>query len=152
MLKKILKEMHLYCVLKLLKSRIEYLFPAKVQVKRELRRKFNEELNLEDPKTYHDKLQWLKLYGRDKLLQDVVSLMKQCSDKLEVRKYVKSKIGGNYLNELYGVYKSIKEIDFSKLPEEFVIKATHDSGSVYIKRKGEKLDFRKLRIIECNLK
>lgn len=82
-------------------------------------------LNLRNPVTFQDKLQWLKLHNRNPLYTTLV-------DKYAVRKWVADKIGEKYLVPLYGVYNSFDEIDFDKLPNEFVLKCTHDSGSVVI--------------------
>lgn len=79
------------------------------------------EVNLENPKTFNDKLQWLKLNWYDPLAV-------KCADKYAVREFVKDKIGEEYLNELYAVYNSVDEIDISKLPNQFVLKGTHGSG------------------------
>ena len=82
-------------------------------------------LNLENPVTFYEKINWLKLnyYDPDMII---------CSDKYLVRKYVEEKGLGHMLNELYAVYDSPDEIDFSVLPEKFVMKATHDSGHVIL--------------------
>lgn len=88
-------------------------------------REHNHGLDLENPVTFHEKLNWLKLhyYNPDMII---------CSDKYLVRKYVEEKGLGHMLNELYAVYDSPDEIDFSVLPEKFVMKATHDSGHVIL--------------------
>jgi len=109
------------------------------------RESFHEELNIENPKTYNEKLQWGKIYSNN-------NLAKKCADKLLVREYVKEKIGNNYLNDLIKVYENTKSIDFSRLPNQFVIKATHDSGSVLIVKDKLKIDLEKLKEIEKNLK
>ncbi|WP_445002566.1 ATP-grasp fold amidoligase family protein [Exiguobacterium alkaliphilum] len=87
--------------------------------------KLGESLNLENPITYNEKLQWLKLYDRSPKYVDLV-------DKYEVREYIKNKIGEKYLIPLLGVWDSIEDIDFHQLPNQFVLKATHDSGGVVI--------------------
>lgn len=84
-----------------------------------------EKCNLKHPVTFNEKLQWLKLHDRKPEYPDMV-------DKYEVRKIIERKIGGEYLIPCYGVYNSFDEIEFSKLPEQFVLKCTHDSGSVII--------------------
>jgi len=78
-------------------------------------------LNLKQPKTYTEKLQWLKLYDRNPFYT-------QLADKLAVRAYVEEKIGKEYLNPLIGVYNHAEEIDWQSLPEKFVVKATHGSS------------------------
>ena len=90
--------------------------------------------NLNNPKTFDEKLQWYKLYYR-------VPLMTTLTDKYEVRLYLEDKGFSGILNELYGVYNSVDKIDFSKLPERFVIKATHGSGMNIICKDKESLNW-----------
>ena len=82
-------------------------------------------LNLDDPKTYNEKLQWLKLFDRC----EEYTMM---SDKYLVRDFIKEKIGDEYLIPLLGVWDKASDIDYSKLPDQFVLKCNHDSGSVII--------------------
>lgn len=77
------------------------------------------------PKTFNEKLQWLKVHDRNPLYTKLV-------DKYEVRKYIAEKIGEEYLIPLLGVWDNVDDIDFEKLPNQFVLKCTHDSGSVII--------------------
>ena len=84
-----------------------------------------ENLNLQTPHTFNEKIQYLKLYDRDPLYTKLV-------DKYEVRNFIKNKIGEEYLIPLLGVWNNFDEIDFSKLPDQFVLKCTHDSGGVII--------------------
>lgn len=77
--------------------------------------------DLKNPKELTEKLLWLKLNYYKESYGDFV-------DKYEVRKYVKKKIGEKYLNELYGVYDKVSQINFDELPNQFVLKATHGSG------------------------
>lgn len=95
-------------------------------------------LNLKNPIEFNAKLQWLKAYYHPKLLNKLV-------DKYAVREYVIEKIGEQYLNELYGVYDSFEEIDFDKLPNEFVLKAVHSSSSNIVCKDKTKLDFKKAK-------
>lgn len=85
--------------------------------------------NVENPQTFNEKLLWLKLYWRDDRCYALV-------DKYKVRSYVTSKGLENILVPNYGVYNSLKEINFENLPNEFVIKTTHGGGSdgVYLVR------------------
>lgn len=89
------------------------------------KKRTGEELDLEDPKTYNEKLQYLKLYNRDPKYTQLV-------DKYEVRQYVAETIGEEYLIPLLGVWNHVEEIDFDALPNQFVLKTTHDSGGVVI--------------------
>lgn len=94
--------------------------------------KMGDILNLDNPKKYSEKLQWLKLYNRK---DEYINMV----DKYEVRKYVEEKIGSEYLIPCLGIYDSTDEIDFDKLPNSFVLKTTHDSGTAVICR--DKKDF-----------
>ena len=90
-------------------------------------------LNLKNPQTFNEKLQWLKLYGDREL-------MIRCADKYAVRSYLEEKGCPEILNELYGVYDSVEQIDFEKLPNAFVLKTTDGCGTNIICRDRSKLD------------
>jgi len=94
--------------------------------------------NLNNPKTFDEKLQWYKLYYR-------APLMTTLTDKYEVRRYLEDKGLSGILNELYGVYNSVDEIDFSNLPERFVIKATHGSNMNIICKNKKSLNWETCR-------
>lgn len=103
-------------------------------------------LDLEHPRTYNEKLQWLKLYDRNPLYPRMV-------DKYRAKEYVASLIGEEYIIPTLGVYESFEEIDFEKLPGQFVLKCTHDSGSIYICRDKACLDRQRAeRILKRGLK
>lgn len=95
-------------------------------------------LNLKNPKTFNEKMQWLKLYNRKTLYTQLV-------DKYEVRKYIAEKIGKDYLIPQIALYGSVKEINFEELPEEFVLKCTHDSGGIVICKNKNSLDIKKVK-------
>lgn len=95
--------------------------PDKLMLKMQYRIKMGRKLNLKNPQRYTEKLQWYKLYYRD-------PRMIQCVDKYEVRAYVESKGLGHILNECYGVYDRVEDIDFSSLPPQFVLKDTLGGG------------------------
>lgn len=82
-------------------------------------------LNLDNPITYNEKLQWLKLFDRC----EEYTMM---TDKYLVRDYIKEKIGDEYLIPLLGVWDKASDIDYLVLPDQFVLKCNHDSGSVII--------------------
>ena len=87
-------------------------------------------LNLDDPKTFNEKLQWLKLYDRRPEYTKLV-------DKYEAKKRVAEIVGRKYIIPTLGVYNKFDEINFDELPNQFVIKCTHDSGGLVIcKDKG----------------
>ncbi len=99
--------------------------PDSIYVKILYKAMTGETLHLRKPTTYNEKLQWLKLHDRKPEYQQMV-------DKYEVRQYIKDLFGEEYLIPYYGVYDSFDQIDFEALPEQFVLKCTHDSGSVII--------------------
>lgn len=90
-------------------------------------------LNLERPQTFNEKLQWLKLNDRKESYSNMV-------DKYEAKKYVSSIIGDKYIIPTLGLWEKFEDIDFDKLPEQFVIKCTHDSGGLVICRDKSALD------------
>lgn len=92
-------------------------------------------LNLENPQTFNEKLQWLKLYNRNPAYTVMV-------DKYKVRDYIKETIGEEYLIPLLGVWDKAEDIDFDKLPNQFVLKCTHDSGGLCICRNKSIFDRR----------
>lgn len=90
-------------------------------------------LNLKNPGTFNEKIQWLKLY-------DNSELKTRLSDKYEVRDWVKEKIGEEYLIPLLGVWNHTEDIEWQKLPEKFVLKATHGSGWNILVNKKSQMD------------
>lgn len=90
-------------------------------------------LNLNNPLTYNEKLQWLKLHDKRSSYSNMV-------DKIEAKKIVASVIGEEYIIPTIKTYNSIEEVDFDELPQQFVIKCTHDSGGVVVCKDKDKLD------------
>ena len=101
------------------------LFSDKQFLKILFRNFMGSELNLKCPQTFSEKLQWLKLYDHSPQYTQMV-------DKHEAKKYVASIIGEEYIIPTLAVYNSTKEINLDVLPDKFVLKCTHDSGSVAI--------------------
>ena len=95
-------------------------------------------LNLDNPQTFNEKLQWLKLNDRKPQYTLMV-------DKYAVKDYVKNKIGEEYIIPTYGVWNNFDEINFEKLPDNFVLKCNHDSGSVIVCKSKKLLDIKKAR-------
>jgi hypothetical protein len=87
--------------------------------------KFKRVPDLRHPSTFNEKLHWLKLNDRNTFYSTLV-------DKYAVRNYVTERIGEKYLIDIIGIYRNAEEIDFEKLPERFVMKATHGSGWVIV--------------------
>ena len=97
-------------------------------------------LNLDNPKRFSEKLQWYKLNGKD-------PLMRICADKNRVRKYIFDLGYGYLLNEQYGVFKHVEDIDFDSLPNKFVMKAAHGSGWNIIVKDKNKLNKKKAKML-----
>lgn len=113
--------------------------PDKIMLKMQYRIKMGRKLNLKNPKRYTEKIQWYKLNYRN-------PLMTKCADKYTVREYVESKGLGDILNELYGVYDSVEEIDFDKLPNRFVLKTTNDSHTNIFCEDKNKVNINKIKV------
>lgn len=103
----------------------QLLHNPEVCIRSRYKKYMGEELNLTDPKTLNEKLNWLKLYWFDP--EAFIG-----SDKYRVRELVENRGLGGILNELYAVWDSPDSIDISSLPNEFVMKTTHDSGHIAI--------------------
>lgn len=103
-------------------------------LKRIYRFRMRKDLNLDNPKTFNEKLQWLKLHDRKPEYTTMV-------DKYEVKKYVTNIIGEEYIIPTLGIWDRVEEIEIDKLPNQFVLKCTHDSGSIVICKDKSKLDF-----------
>ena len=96
-------------------------------------------LDLENPTTFNEKLQWLKLYNRNPVYTRLV-------DKYLVRQHIADTIGPEYLIPMLGVWDDPDEIDFDKLPDQFVLKCNHNSGlGMCICKDNSSLDFDKVR-------
>ena len=104
-------------------------------LKKKYKAKFHRELDLENPQSYNEKLQWLKLYDRKKSYPLMV-------DKYAAKEVVASIIGNEYIIPTLGVWDKFDDIDFDILPEKFVLKCTHDSGGVFICKDKSKFDIK----------
>lgn len=122
----------------ILNSKISRFIPAVLFMKIKYRFKLGKKLNLNQPKSFNEKLQWLKIYDKNPIYTKLV-------DKYEVREYISEIIGDEYLIPLLGVWNTFDKIDFSKLPNQFVLKCTHDSGGIIICKDKNKLDIEKAR-------
>ncbi len=97
-----------------------YILSDKSFIKKMYKARLGRELDLRNPKTFTEKMNWLKLYDR----RPEYTIM---ADKYAVREYITEKIGEEYLVPLLGVWDNADDIDFSKLPEKFVLKCNHNS-------------------------
>jgi len=82
-------------------------------------------LDLERPQTYNEKLQWLKLHDKRPEYTQMV-------DKIAVKEYVANIIGNEYIIPTIAIYNKPEDIDFDQLPNQFVLKVTHDSGGIFV--------------------
>lgn len=113
--------------------------PDKIFLKAAFRARFGRKLDLNNPKTFNEKLQWLKLYDRKPEYTKMV-------DKYLVRDYVKEKIGEEYLIPLLGVWENPEKINFDELPMQFVLKCNHNSGlGMCICKDKNSLDINKVK-------
>lgn len=120
------------------------LVPDKIWIKAIYRKKIHRQLDLRNPKSFNEKLQWLKLYDRKPIYTMIV-------DKYEAKKYVEKIIGVEYTIPTLMVWNTVDEIDFNSLPEQFVLKCTHNSGGIVICRDKDKLSIEDARnsLREC---
>ena len=93
-------------------------------------------LNLDNPKSFNEKLQWLKL-------NNIKPEYTKMVDKVEAKKYAANIIGEEYIIPTIAVYDKAEDIDFGSLPNQFVLKCTHDSGGIVICTDKSKLDKKK---------
>ena len=122
-----------YAALSRLRRAALSFLPDAMYIRLLYRENMGRRLNLHDPATFTEKLQWMKLHDRNPLYTTL-------ADKYAVREFVKMKAGEQYLARLLGVYGSFDEIPFGSLPERFVLKCAHDSGSGVICRDKAALD------------
>nr|WP_299037599.1 ATP-grasp fold amidoligase family protein [uncultured Psychrobacter sp.] len=105
--------------------------------------KTNYKLNLKNPTTFNEKLQWLKINYRQPIMTHMV-------DKYNSKEHAKKIIGEEFVIKSYGVWERFEDIDFDKLPNKFVLKTTHDQGGVIIVNDKNTFDIKaaKLKINE----
>ena len=125
-------------ILQYILPRIGYIFPDKIYLKLMFFARMGKRLNLKKPQTFSEKLQWLKLYNRRPEYTTMV-------DKYAVKKYVADIIGEEYIIPTLGVWNNFDDIDFDKLPNQFVLKTTHDSGGIVICKDKNHFDYTKAR-------
>lgn len=111
-----------------------------------LRDKFYErtgKMPTEELSTLNEKIIWASMF-------DVTPQKVQCADKYTVRQYIANKIGKKYLNQMYGCWDNMAEVDFSKLPEKFVLKHSEGSGKVYLVPNKSELDNNAIKTVLRN--
>lgn len=107
--------------------------PDDVHLKMMYRASIGERLDLENPKTYNEKLQWLKIHDRNPLYTTLV-------DKYRVKRWVAERVGEEHVTKTYAMWENVEDIDISCLPEKFVLKTNHDCGGVAICRDRSTFD------------
>lgn len=114
-------------------KKVVALLPTKPWLSWQFKKKFGRKINWENPTTFNEKLQWLKVYNRNPIHTEMV-------DKYAVKKLVSDLIGEKYIIPTLGVWDRFEDIDFDVLPDQFVLKCTHDSGGLVIVRDKSKMD------------
>lgn len=110
------------------------LIPDKLWIQIKYLQWFHKFPDLKHPKTYNEKLNWLKLYDRKPEYTTMV-------DKYEVKKWISDRVGSQYVIPVVGgPWNSFNEINFERLPDQFVLKTTHDCGGVYIVKDKNKIN------------
>ena len=107
--------------------------PDKPYLKLVYQAEMGKKLDLDNPKTFNEKMQWLKLYDRNPFYHELV-------DKYEVKQFVTKRIGPENVIPSLGVWRKFEDIPFEQLPDQFVLKCTHDSCSVIICLDKKKFD------------
>lgn len=122
----------------LILDRIAFLFADKTFLKIEYYLRIGKTLNLKNPQTFNEKLQWLKLHNRKPEYTQMV-------DKIGAKDFVSAIIGSEYIIPTIACYDSVEDIDWSTLPNQFVIKCTHDSGGLVVCKDKSSLDLGKAK-------
>lgn len=129
-----MKKYNAYNILNALVRRISFLLTNdKLYIRLIFYSRMHKHLDLKDPQTYNEKLQWLKLYDKRPEYTKLV-------DKYEVKDFVANIIGNEHIIPTIGVWEKAEDIDFSKLPNQFVLKTTHDSGGLFICKDKTQID------------
>lgn len=115
-----------------------YIMPDKMYLKYQYKKVFGRKLDLKNPQTFNEKIQWLKLYDRNPAYHNMV-------DKYEAKKIVAQIIGEEYIIPTLGVWDKFDDIDFNLLPNQFVLKCTHDAASTVICKDKSSFDIEKAK-------
>ena len=118
--------------------KLSRLIPSRFYLQLMHKRRTGEWMSFANPRTYTEKLQWLKLHDREAAYLNMV-------DKYEAKKYVGERIGNEHIVPLLGVWDNADSIDFNKLPDQFVLKCTHNSGGLIVCTDKSSLDIEAAR-------
>lgn len=138
MIKKLLRDPIYYGIIGLGKILPDTIAADAFYLKMLFHNRMGKELNLKNPTTYNEKLQWMKLYNRNPEYTTLV-------DKEAVKQKVAARVGWEYIIPTLGVWDRFDDIDFNELPDQFVLKCTHDSGGLVICTDKKKLDIDEAR-------
>lgn len=119
-------------------NRLVYVLPDKWYLFFRFKNRVGYWPHLNHPRTFNEKLQWLKLNDRHAEYTQMV-------DKIDAKKYVASIIGDKYIIPTLGVWNSVDEIEWDKLPNQFVIKVSSDSGGIVVCKDKQTLDIEKAK-------
>lgn len=108
-----------------IRFRLTKLIPDSLYLKHRFKKNMGYKLDLKHPTTFNEKIQWLKLHDRKPEYTTMV-------DKYAAKEYVSERVGSEYIIPTLGVWNHFDDIDFDKLPNQFVLKCTHDSGGLVI--------------------
>lgn len=144
LLKKDKYEFALVLLHKLDRFNIGFILLDKIYLKIMFRQRMGYSLNLKNPKTFNEKIQWLKIHDRNPFYTTLV-------DKSAVKEYVSQKFGNQIVIPTLGIWDKFEEIDFETLPNQFVLKCTHDSQSTIVCKDKSTLNLRsvKEKITQC---
>ena len=119
-------------------EKMTHIIPDRLYLKLKFRQRMGKWPDLDNPKTFNEKMQWLKLHDRKPIYSTMV-------DKYEAKRYVADIIGEEYIIPTLGVWDRFEDIDFDSLPDQFVLKCTHDSGGLVIVRDKLSIDMEAAR-------
>ena len=102
-------------------------------------RKFGRKVNIDNPKTFNEKIQWINIYHRK-------PIYKYVCDKYLVKEYVEKLIGEKYLPKMIKVYSNLNDIDFNSLPNKFVLKRTHGSSFNIVVLDKKEIDLKECKV------
>jgi hypothetical protein len=114
------------------KFKIKYMYMA--TLRKEFKKNMGYDLNIDNPRTFNEKIQWLKVHYHD-------PLMVICADKVAVRNHIARMIGIEHLVPVYGIWNHVNDIDIEGLPRQFVLKTSHASGQFIICKDKATLDW-----------
>ena len=112
---------------------VQFFVPDKLYLSLYFRKRFGYNMNWKEPKTFNEKIQWLKLYSD-------TTQWTYLSDKIQVREYIKEKGLEDILIPIYGIWKNPNDIQFDVLPDSYVLKSNHGSGTVIVVKNNRNLD------------